>query len=113
MDSLRQRIKNLAEERGIKSIAELERLCGFKPRTIQEWDDHCPSADKVMKVADFFDVSVDYLLGREERTEVERIAEQIARSDEHRAFFDLTMKCSPEELKTIEEMMRVWKKTSW
>lgn len=46
------------------NISKLERDCGFANATIRRWEVASPSADKLVKVADYFGVSVDYLLGR-------------------------------------------------
>ena len=46
------------------SVAELERTLGFGNGSISKWNKQSPSVDKLNKVADYFDVSVDYLLGR-------------------------------------------------
>lgn len=54
-------ISALCKKRGI-SLAELERQCDLKPRTIYRWDSNTPSVDKVKAVADFFDVTVDSIL---------------------------------------------------
>lgn len=57
------RIKQLCEEHGI-TIAELERELGFSNSTIRKWGQGIsPSIDKIVKVANRFDVSVDYLIG--------------------------------------------------
>lgn len=61
--SVLQRIKDLASLRGI-SLAELERQTQLSSGSITKWDKSSPSADKLNKIADFFGVSVDYLLGR-------------------------------------------------
>ena len=47
------------------TVAQLERETGLASRTIGRWDESKPSVDKVQKVAEYFDVSVDYLLGIE------------------------------------------------
>ena len=57
-------IRRLCLDHGI-SIAQLERETGLASRTIGRWDESKPSVDKVQKVAEYFDVSVDYLLGIE------------------------------------------------
>lgn len=64
---LTERINALAEKRGI-SIRQLERDCKLGNRTVATWDDHVPSVYKVAAVADYFGVSVDYLLGRSSET---------------------------------------------
>lgn len=60
---LRDVIKDLAVKKKI-SVAELERTLGFGNGSISKWNKQSPSVDKLNKVADYFDVSVDSLLGR-------------------------------------------------
>lgn len=62
--SLVTRIKELCKDRSL-SLQSLESETGLGTNTIYKWDKAYPSADKLQSVADFFDVSVDYLLGRE------------------------------------------------
>lgn len=57
------RIKSLAREHGF-SIRSLEEKLGFGNGTIRRWQTQTPGIDKIQKVADYFDVSIDYLLGR-------------------------------------------------
>ncbi|MFY4480793.1 helix-turn-helix domain-containing protein [Latilactobacillus sakei] len=56
------RIKDLSNERNI-SIRELESQLGFSNGTISKWKDTANSI-KLDKVASFFNVTTDYLLGR-------------------------------------------------
>lgn len=62
--TLLDRIKILCDARG-ETLASLERKMDFGNGTIRRWGDTTPSGDKLARVADFFHVSVDYLLGRE------------------------------------------------
>lgn len=57
------KIRSLCSERTI-TIAELERNLGLGAGTVSRWDARIPGIDKVQKVAEYFDVSTDYLLGR-------------------------------------------------
>ncbi len=57
------KIRALCSERTI-TIAELERNLGLGAGTVGRWDVRVPGSDKVQKVAEYFDVSTDYLLGR-------------------------------------------------
>ena len=59
-----ERIKNLCYRKEI-SIRQLERETGLADRTIGRWDTNMPSIDRVKKVAEYFGVTVDYLLGGE------------------------------------------------
>ncbi len=59
--TLKDRVKALAQERGI-SLPALESELGFGNSTIVKWDKSTPNADKLNAVAKFFNVSMDYLL---------------------------------------------------
>lgn len=65
--NLLMRIMELCERDDIK-IAQLERKLDFGNGTIRKWDKTIPSGDKLAKVADNFNVSIDYLLGRDEKS---------------------------------------------
>ena len=56
-------IKDLAKEKGI-SIRELEISLGFSNGYFSKWKKVSPNSEGLQKVANYFDVSVDYLLGR-------------------------------------------------
>ncbi|WP_423829923.1 helix-turn-helix domain-containing protein [Staphylococcus aureus] len=59
-----QRIQYLANSKGM-SIAELERKHDLSNGSIARWKKSAPSSRGLTIIADYFDVSVDYLLGRE------------------------------------------------
>ncbi|QXL49840.1 helix-turn-helix domain-containing protein [Ligilactobacillus salivarius] len=61
--NLRDRIKELANQRKV-SVAELERALGFGNGSISKWNKQSPSTEKLKQVADYFQVSLDYLVGR-------------------------------------------------
>ncbi|GIN94257.1 transcriptional regulator [Siminovitchia terrae] len=61
-----EKIKILCKEKKI-TVAELERKTGISNGQIRKWDNSTPGIDKLNKVADYFDVSVDYLLGRTDK----------------------------------------------
>lgn len=56
------RIAALCQQKNI-SITRLEREVNLGRSTIRYWDNHPPAVDKVAKVARYFGVSVDYLIG--------------------------------------------------
>lgn len=58
---LLEKIKRLCEKRGI-SIYKLEKDLGFSESSICKWESSIPSAIKLKQVADYFGVTVDYLL---------------------------------------------------
>ncbi len=57
------RVKLLAKEKKI-SMAELEREIEVSKNTSYTWKTKVPNSNTLEKVADYFDVSADYLLGR-------------------------------------------------
>ncbi|MBM7631136.1 helix-turn-helix domain-containing protein [Geomicrobium sediminis] len=64
--SLVNRIKKLCDEQKI-TIAELERKTGISNGQVRKWDTSSPSISKIELVSEFFDVSVDYLLGKTDK----------------------------------------------
>ena len=58
------KVKNLAAQKNLR-LSELERRLNFSNGQIGKWKNSKPSIDKVQQVADYFDVSIDYLLDRE------------------------------------------------
>ena len=58
---LLEKIKKLCEKRGI-SIYKLEKDLGFSESSICKWENSIPSAIKLKQVADYFGVTIDYLL---------------------------------------------------
>ena len=61
------RVKNLADKRGM-SIADVEEKVGMGKNAIYKWKRQNAATDKLELVADYFDVSIDYLLGRTEKS---------------------------------------------
>ena len=64
-----ERIKLLAKQRGI-TLKELASKVGIGENSLYRWDKTSPQSDKLQKVADYFDVSTDYLLGRTEKKNI-------------------------------------------
>lgn len=59
-----KRLEELLAEQGITKY-KLSRDLDLSNSTIWNWQNGCqPTADKLIKLADYFEVSTDYLLGR-------------------------------------------------
>lgn len=56
-------VKKLCKERGL-SFNDVEAGIGVGKNTLYGLKRNYPSMDRIMQLADFFDVSVDFLLGR-------------------------------------------------
>lgn len=63
---LLERVDSLIKEKKM-TRAELERKLDFSHGSIRNWNKSFPSGDKIQAVANFFDVSTDYLLGRTDK----------------------------------------------
>ena len=63
-----KQIKYLRHSRALSQVQLADKL-GVKKQSISNWenDNIRPSVEMLEKIADFFDVSTDYLLGREEK----------------------------------------------
>lgn len=63
MFSTFERIKELCKKRGI-SLNTLEENLGYSRNTIYSLKKQKPNAERISEIADYFQVSTDYLLGR-------------------------------------------------
>lgn len=99
-------IKKLCKEKGM-SVLQLERETGIA-HGIHRWDISKPSIDKVQAVADYFGVTVDYLLSDEKQLdEQEELLERaFADNPDMRILFKVTEKCSPSEIKTAIRLIQ-------
>ena len=80
---IRDRVKDLCKRDGI-SIRNLEATIGIGNGTIGNWEKTSPRLSTLLKIAEFFQVSVGYLIGeQEERFSLDayRIAQWYDRTD--------------------------------
>ena len=102
MRTMYETICMLAKKKGV-SVAQVERDCGFSAASLRKLQTANPSADKVLKLARYFDVSTDYLYGK---SEIEKTADQLMDEDFvtlHRARQNMP----PEEWKRAMDIIRV------
>lgn len=64
-----EKIKELADKQGI-SINKLEERLGYSRNTIYNLKTKKPNAERLAEIADYFNVSTDYLLGRTENPNI-------------------------------------------
>lgn len=103
--SLVEKVKQLCETNGT-TLTALERELGFSGSSIRKWDESAPSTDKVKAVADRFDVSVDYLIGREPSDEVEEMLEYLHKSPEMRILLSSSAKLEKEDLDAVVAIVK-------
>lgn len=82
------RLKILCDEQGI-SVNKLEENIELGRNTLYSWKKKIPSGANLLKVAEYFDVSTDYLLGRTEQ----------------KRYYDLTEKDERDIQKELERMI--------
>lgn len=68
--TLYERIDELAKKQKI-SVFDLSLKLGMSRNAIYQWKKSVPNVEAVQKVADYFNVSVDYLLDRTEQKAIE------------------------------------------
>ncbi|WP_371069108.1 helix-turn-helix domain-containing protein [Sediminibacillus sp. JSM 1682029] len=83
-----ERVKELCKMKGI-TVSRLEEELEIPKNTIYQWKRITPSLEKIEKVADYFDVSTDYLLGRTDK----------------KRYYDLTEKDERDIQKELESML--------
>lgn len=66
--SISGRIRGLCEQKGI-TINRLEKESGVGRGSVARWDAHSPSAEKVSAVANYFGVTINYILTGEDQKE--------------------------------------------
>ena len=95
-----ERIKSLCKSRKI-SINDLENALGYSKNTLYRLKTQTPGADKLEAIADYFNVSIDYLLGRTDIKElpVDNTVHTIAAHHDGDEWTE-------EELEEIEEFKR-------
>ncbi|MCH4167717.1 MAG: helix-turn-helix domain-containing protein [Streptococcaceae bacterium] len=65
-------VKELSDKRG-KNLKTVALEIGLSENALYKWKTQSPKADVLNKVADYFNVSTDYLLGREKQITIEDI----------------------------------------
>lgn len=113
-----ERIENLRKSNGI-SQGKLEKELGFSNGSISKWKNSMPKPERLQKIADYFNVSVDYLMTGKEKEggetyylneETASMAQKIFENKELRMLFDAVQDAEPEDLQTIHSMLLALKR---
>jgi len=72
MLTLNENIKKLRTVRGLNQVA-FAKAMGVSKQCVSNWenDNVMPSIEMLVKIADFFNVTTDYVLGRNEKTYID------------------------------------------
>lgn len=104
----------LLEQRHLKA-ADVCKGTGLPSSLFSEWKrgKSTPKADKLKKIADFFEVSVEYLMTGEENSpiyytneETARLAQEMYEDEDMRSLFDMKRNMPPERFKAHIEFMK-------
>ncbi|MDF2880144.1 MAG: helix-turn-helix family protein [Clostridiaceae bacterium] len=99
-----ENITQLCETRNL-TFAELERNVGLSNNSIRRWVSNCPSIDKLVKVADYFNISLDCLVGRNINLDVEMLEYKDNFKYLNVVTFAKNSNISPEKLLLIAEFI--------
>ena len=97
------RVKELCDEHGI-SVPELERRCGIGTKTISKWKVSSPSVDKLERIADYFGISVDSIIGRNDHANDEDINSLLS-DPSRRALLKSTAKLSKADIEFVARII--------
>lgn len=118
MSNMKNRIKELCAKTGV-SMNKLETELGFGKGYISKLGSSSPNTTKLQKIADYFNVSLDYLMTGKEKDddpkyylndETAQIAQEIFENKELRVLFDASRKAKPEALKLAHDMLLALKR---
>ena len=113
-----ERIENLRKNNGI-SQGKLEKELGFSNGSISKWKTSMPTPDRLQKIANYFGVSIEYLMTGEEKEggetyylneETSKMAQSIFENKELRLLFDAAQDAQPEDLQTVHQMLLALKR---
>lgn len=119
--TLYERIENLRKSRGI-SQGKLEKELGFSNGSISKWKNSSPTPERLQKIADYFNVTVDFLLSGNKSSEsntaltekderdiakdLDRIMAKLASGDDGPASYD-GQELSPEAAELFREELEI------
>ncbi len=113
-----ERIETLRKNAGI-SQGNLEKALGFSNGSISKWKTSTPNPERLKKLADYFNVSLEYLLTGEEKEggetyylneETSKMAQSIFENKELRLLFDAARDADPEDLEAVHSMLLALKR---
>ena len=107
--------EELLQKRGV-STYKVAKDTGIAQSVFSSWKNgiSTPKQDKMQKIADYFNVSVEYLMTGKEKEggekyylneETSQIAQEIFDNKELRLLFDAAKDAQPEDLQTVHQML--------
>lgn len=117
MAEFKDRLKSLRTEAGLTQ-GELAKKAGITTSTISMYEqgNRKPSLEALEALADFFNVDVDYLLGKSSRSvyyldpETAKIAQALKDNPGQRILFDASRDLSPDDIDVVMAVIKGLKK---
>jgi len=108
----RERLKELRRQRGVSQAVLAERL-GMSKSTIGAYEtgDITPSLEALNALADYFNVDINYLLGKEDISmyyldpEVAQMAQELYARPEMKVLFDASRKATKEDIEAVASIL--------
>ena len=126
-----ERMEGLRKKKGV-SHATLEKDLGFSNGSYSKWKNSTPNPERLQKLADYFGVSLEYLMNGEKKSvdyvvktdngnellvetyylneETRDMAQKIYEHKELRMLFDAARDASPQDLETVHSMLLALKR---
>lgn len=108
----------LLYERGVRA-ADVAKATGIPPSTFSDWKKgkSTPKQEKLQKIADYFGVSVDYLMTGEENTyyvdeKTAALAQEIYDRPDLRILMDAAKDCPPDSVMALIPLIQRLKETN-
>jgi len=121
-----ERIENLRKSAGL-SQGKLEKELGFSNGSISKWKNSTPTPDRLQKLADYFHVSLEYLMNGKERAvdylvrtdegneilvepyylndDAREMAQFLFEHPEYKVLFDASRKVSGADIETVKAIL--------
>ena len=118
MIEIYERIEFLRKKHKI-SQGKFEQELGFSNGSISKWKTSMPNSKRLQKLADYFNVSVEYLITGQEKEggenyylneKTRELAKAIFENEELSALFDIAKNSSPEDLQIAKDILLALKK---
>ncbi|MDE7016903.1 MAG: helix-turn-helix domain-containing protein [Lachnospiraceae bacterium] len=113
-----ERVKQICKEKKIP-ISKLEKELGYSNGYISQLRKGVFPSDRITEIANFLNISTEYLMTGEERTgretyylndETTRMAQDIFENKELRILFDAARDAQPEDLQAVHNMLLALKR---
>lgn len=114
-----ENFRKLCELNNVKP-GTVSRETGISTATLSSWkqDKYTPKPDKLQKIADYFNVSLDFLMKGEDsemyyiNQETAEIAQKIFDNPDLKVLFDAAQGVSPENIKLAAQMLERMKESN-